>query len=118
MSWVLKHSLKASCSVGDFYSGVEVWVRRPNVVNRKLLGSVVRLEGPLSPGWVSKDLATCDHVTVRELLQRPGQEEGVDDSKVVVRELLLRSKHVEYPALEVVVMGTFQVYYHLPAHPL
>ena len=106
MPWELKHRLKASCSMKEFYSGMEVWVRRPNVVNRKLLGAMVRLEGPLSSSWVSKDPTTCDHVTVKELLQQPGQEDVVDGSKVVVRELLPRSGNVQHPTLEVVVMGT------------
>lgn len=102
MTWELKRSLKASCSVEDFYSGVDVWVKRPNVVNRKLIGAVIRLEGPLSSSWTS---TASDHVTVRELQQQPEQEDVADGSRIVMRELLPRSGHV--PTLELVVVGTF-----------
>lgn len=96
----------------DFYSGVDVWVRRPNVVNRKLLGAVVRLEGPLSSTrtW-EEDPTDCDHVTVRELQQQPEQEGTADGSRIVVRELLPRSNHLHHSTLELelVVIGRLAV---------
>lgn len=110
MSWELKPSLtlETSCSSEEFYSGVDVWIRRPNVINRKLLGAMVRLEGTLSSAWISKDPLASDHVTVGELLQKPEQE-GVDNSsRIIVRELLPRLGHV-HPALELVVIGTEEV---------
>jgi hypothetical protein len=104
--WKLKGSVTASCTEEEFYSGVDVWVRRPNVVNRKLLGAMIQLEGPLSASWMSKDL---DQVTVGELLQQPEQEGVADGSRIVVRELLPRSSgHVQRPtSLELVVTGRF-----------
>lgn len=104
-TWELQHSLETSCSSEDFYSGVDVWIRRPNVINRKLLGAVIRLEAPLSTAWTSKDPLTCsDHVTVGELQQQPcTEQEG--GSRIVVRELLPRLRHAR-PALELVVVGT------------
>lgn len=44
MSWVTVCEYAASCSVEDFYSGVEVWLKRPNVVNKRLLGAVIVAE--------------------------------------------------------------------------
>jgi hypothetical protein len=44
MSWATLCESAASCSVKDFYSGVEVWLKRPNVVNKRLLGAVIVAE--------------------------------------------------------------------------
>lgn len=44
MSWVLLSEHKAECSVDNFYSGVNVWLKRPNVINRRLLGAVTVAE--------------------------------------------------------------------------
>ena len=97
----LQCSLQTACSSADFYSGVDVWIRRPNVVNRKLLGSVTSLEGTLPP---TVDL-TAGHVTVGALFQ----QEGVGDGpKILVRELLPRVGLAcrLSTALELVVTGT------------
>lgn len=99
------YSLEAACSSEDFYSGVDVWIRRPNVINRKLLGAVIRLEGTLSSAWTSKDPLVTDHVTLGELQQKAEQEGVANGSRIVVRELLPRLGHV-HPALELVVIGT------------
>lgn len=104
-TWQLKHSLETSCSSEELYSGVDVWIKRPNVINRKLLGAVIRLEGTLSSAWASKDPLTSDHVTVVQLLQKPEEEGVASCSRIVVRELLPRLGHV-CPALELVVVGT------------
>ena len=40
MSWVPLSERKAVCSVDNFYCGVNVWLQRPNVVNKRLLGAV------------------------------------------------------------------------------
>lgn len=45
MSWVTICECVASCSVEDFYSGVDVWLKRPNVVNKRLLGAIIVAEG-------------------------------------------------------------------------
>lgn len=99
MSWKLNHSFETSCSSEAFYSGVDVWTRRPNVVNRKLLGAVVRLEAALSPVWHSLDHETLSHVTVKELHSAAREQGG---SRMVVRELLPRLSHVQ-PSLDLVV---------------
>lgn len=44
MSWTSLYEHAASCSVEDFYSGVDVWLKRPNVVNKRLLGAVIVAE--------------------------------------------------------------------------
>lgn len=44
MSWRLEAERTVTCSVSDFYSGVNVWLQRPNVVNRRLLGAVILYE--------------------------------------------------------------------------
>ena len=40
MSWELLGERQVACSVENFYSSVNVWLKRPNVVNRRLLGAV------------------------------------------------------------------------------
>ena len=44
MNWITLCEHAASCSVEDFYSGVDVWLKRPNVVNKRLLGAVIVAE--------------------------------------------------------------------------
>lgn len=44
MSWRLEGSVSVSCSARDFYSGVAVWLERPNVVNKRLLGAVTHFQ--------------------------------------------------------------------------
>ena len=44
MSWVALSELKAICSVDNFYCGVNVWLQRPNVVNKRLLGAVTVID--------------------------------------------------------------------------
>ena len=44
MTWVSLSEHNAACSVDNFYSGVNVWLQRPNVVNKRLLGAVTLLE--------------------------------------------------------------------------
>ena len=55
MGWVVLSEEVTSCSVEDFFSGVDVWLRRPQVVNRRLLGAVILREHVLS------SQGTCDH---------------------------------------------------------
>ena len=43
-SWVVLSELKAICSVDDFYCSVNVWLQRPNVVNKRLLGAVTVID--------------------------------------------------------------------------
>lgn len=40
-SWREIESLETGCDAADFLSGVEVWIKRPQVVNRRLLGAVL-----------------------------------------------------------------------------
>lgn len=54
MGWVVLSEEVTSCSVEDFFSGVDVWLRRPQVVNRRLLGAVILREHVLS------SQGTCD----------------------------------------------------------
>ena len=49
MSWISLYEHEASCSVEDFYSGVDVWLKRPNVVNKRLLGAVIVAEDDKIP---------------------------------------------------------------------
>ena len=70
-AWREVGSLETSCSAADFLSGVEVWVKRPQVVNRRLLGAVL-VEGDWVAGTSTCGGAreTTDRVFVRELLPR------------------------------------------------
>jgi len=41
MAWTVLSTADASCSVEDFFAGVDVWMKRPQVVNRRLLGAII-----------------------------------------------------------------------------
>ena len=41
--WSVLSECKAACSADSFYSGVDVWLKRPNVVNKRLLGAITVL---------------------------------------------------------------------------
>ena len=84
-TWQEIGGLETSCSARDFLSGVDVWVKRPQVVNRRLLGAVIvatvgggACEGTSVDGRVEENV---DHVLVRELLPRA---KGVAPRKEVV----------------------------------
>ena len=69
--------LETSCGTEDFLSGLEVWLKRPQVVNRRLLGAVL-----VKGDW---DVGGSESVrTTSEARER-----------VFVRELLPRAKNVE-----------------------
>lgn len=111
MTWQLKaRSVHVRCSVPGFHAGVEVWIRRPNVVDKKLLGSVMQLEGRLSPGWMAWVMdPTSGLVTMRELTERwsEGRQSssvGRDRYRFVVRALLPRRKQL-LQSYELVVTG-------------
>ncbi len=92
-----------------------MWIRRPNVINRRLLGAVIRLEKPLSKVSGLSDpraVEFCSEVTLGELIQQQeghtSSEEAPDeeDSKLIVRELLPRvSGQRIHPSLELLVIG-------------
>ena len=44
MGWTVLSETDTSCSVEDFFAGVDVWLRRPQVVNRRLLGAIILRE--------------------------------------------------------------------------
>lgn len=86
-----------------------MWIRRPNVLNRKLLGAVVLLENTLSPVWSScqLDLRELSHVTVGELQLQQEESDGTLQSglgSILVRKLLPRVKYIEAD-LELIVVG-------------
>lgn len=83
--WVWREieGLETNCSANDFLSGVEVWVKRPQVVNRRLLGAVVVKE----EGKKLKSEKKCASP------QRDGIMTRVEEY-VLVRELLPRAKSV------------------------
>lgn len=97
MSWNHKQSVRVQCSVPGFHAGVEVWICRPNVVDKKVLGAVVQLEGKLSSCWSTG--VTSGDVTVRELRERWGEETasstGYGRVRFVVRTLLPRRKQLQ-----------------------
>ncbi len=59
-SWIEVASEEKGCSsvgVDDFWSAIDVWLRRPHVVNRRVLGAVILWEGPGDEGAWSEELA-------------------------------------------------------------
>lgn len=102
MRWVTICECAASCSIEDFYSGVDVWLKRPNVVNKRLLGAVivaeddkistesaleVSVDGDVERGRQS--MVVLAHLYCKEL-QREGESEVQSAVliKGMVRELL------------------------------
>ena len=104
LTWSSVQTLETACTWEQFYSGIDVWVKRPNVINRRLLGAVVRLEKSLS----SSRKVELGQATIGELIQAlDSHQTGTSgkDSKVIVRELYPRSSHVS-GGVEMVVIGT------------
>ena len=104
-----KLSASTECTIPGFHAGVAVWIRRPNVVDRKVLGAVVSLTGTLTPGW-RRQLVECTlaTATIRELGARwdEGKESCSSDhaQKFVVRALLPRRRQFQ-GSHELVVTG-------------
>ena len=68
--WRETGSLETSCSAANFLSGVEVWLKRPQVINRRLLGAVL-----MDGDWdVTPDAGgaseTNERIFIRQLLPR------------------------------------------------
>lgn len=107
--WKLKDTVETGCSWKEFIAGVDVWIRRPHVVDRRLLGAVPRLEKPL-PGLADFWNETVDLGSVAELIKRleehySSQEApGGEGAKLLVRELLPRASGVA-SSLELIAIG-------------
>lgn len=103
--WKLCHCEETSCTWEEFLSGVDVWIRRPNVLNRRLVGVVHLLECPLSPAWGQQQL-DLSHMTVSQLQCDGGaQVDETMTSKILVREILPRERRVTSSSHELVVIG-------------
>ena len=118
-TWRELGAQETTCSAEDFLSGVEVWVARPQVVNRRLLGAVVvegggakvgeKVERRIGGGGDSKPTSraqspeVCFHdnecAAVSGGLNRCGGR-----ASCTVRELLPRMRSVK-PRREVVTTG-------------
>ena len=76
-SWREVGGLETNCSAGEFLSGVDVWIRRPQVVNKRLLGAVsfTELKGKEREGGETSQQiqpreGMANHTLIRELLPR------------------------------------------------
>lgn len=83
-----------SCCLEDFYSALEVWLTRPNVVNKRVLAAVL-LED--KEQWGESELASF--AKINSCLSC-----GSSAAKVVVRELIPKSSKLT-KTRELVVMG-------------
>ena len=100
--------LPSQCTAEGFLSGINVWLTRPNVVDKKVLGAASKLEGSLSSEWLQYILST--ELTIKELLERcahDGSEEG--HVNYVVRALLPRRKQLDI-GYELVVTGNHSMW--------
>jgi len=86
-------SLLSQCSVEKFCKSLEVWLLRPNVLDKRVLGAVVKDKGFLSPEW-SRCLELNKDVTFQEFLERYRRDrcECGHVVKYLVRRLLPRRK--------------------------
>ena len=55
------------CSAEDLASSLEVWIRRPQVVNKRLLGAVVREE---SYSERAREIGVPDKLITRQLISK------------------------------------------------
>ena len=64
-TWREVDSLETICGVQSFLSGIEVWINRPQVINRRLIGAMVLEKATTRP-------SSCEEriVVVRELFPR------------------------------------------------
>ena len=95
VSWYLvaEKNSEHSCNQEDFLSALEVWLHRPQVVNKRLLAAVVH-EDPLE--WSPRE---------RQLSEEYCSAVSVNSSRrVFVRELLPKSTRVSR-GRELVVIG-------------
>ena len=104
--WCLKdcESLSSYSSAEKFFKGLEVWLLRPNVLDKRVLGAVVTAEGFLCPEW-QRCLEHKD-LSFRKFMERNRRDrsECLHVVKYLVRRLLPRrkQKHDEY---ELVIQG-------------
>ncbi len=107
MSWTTAAEEIVTCPVSGFYSGVDVWLKRPQVLNRRLLGCVEVYTSPdTSPATILELEAKCNGhgALYREVLLSGIVCEGGGNSCVVVRRLLPRMRNMA-ESLEGVVIG-------------
>ncbi len=91
-------------SAEGFLGGLEVWLSRPNVLDKNVLGAVRKLEGGLSEKWFEL-LEPESDTNLEEFLKRCAEVgSGGSHASYAVRALLPRKKHSEV-AYELVVTG-------------
>ena len=73
VSFRLIASALVECSVEDFVSSLNVWIHRPQVVNKRLLGAVVKEERDLGVG-----------------------DEEIDGGKLITRQLIPKQSTVPW----------------------
>lgn len=76
-SWREEGGMETNCSASEFLSGVDVWVKRPQVVNKRLLGAVILagLEGEEREGGEAGQetqlrVGIASHRLIRQLLPK------------------------------------------------
>ena len=108
-NWTCISECEVACSGADFHSGVEVWLRRPNVVNKRVLGAVFLEDKPLedlSPDsqWVEWLTKLCSDKSFQE-------NETVmfsTGSRMIIRELLPKPRSMA-PGREAVLIGVLHL---------
>ena len=83
-SWREIASVETNCSAEDFLSGLNVWLKKPQVVNRRLVGAVMVAGGGGGEEEEEGGSTQEDH--------HPG---GVGTDIAIVRELIPRGKGTE-----------------------
>ncbi len=132
--------------VEDFWSAVDVWVRRPHVVNRRVLGAVILWEGPEGEGaWpaeltkqldqeapegcdkttsskcdinVSGDTGEADtHVTEVDDHVTHGDSHVIRKRRWIVRELIPRMRKMTN-GREAILIGNTAMHEHAYTHTI
>lgn len=98
---------ECSCGPADFLAAVDVWRRRPHVLNRRLLGAVEEREGTCCAGTEGRVLERV--IAMMEQGKAAAKEEIKEEEcdrkwQFVVRELLSR-KQSEARGHEVIIYG-------------
>ena len=79
-------SVEANFSAVDFLSGVDVWVKRPQVVNRRLVGAVILKGG--------ESYLKREEAGERNIQTQCKETEKKMENCIFIRELLPRTKSI------------------------
>ena len=67
--WEVVCQLQTAADFADFLAGIDVWIRRPHVVNKRVVGASILQERAVPKDGGSDRPVTGDHLSSRQLLR-------------------------------------------------